>query len=117
MKAVFANKVKDLQLSGQGDDITELLPNGFAADEVAIAFMRLTDVVDDIPTVKFVYILWCGEGVRPLTRGKLTTAKGDIEELLTPYHLHIEASTPADIKLNIIQDKVGLASGSKSNVK
>ena len=38
-----------------------------------------TDVVDDIPTVKFVYIQWVGEGVKTMTRAKISTHKGDLE--------------------------------------
>jgi len=40
-----------------------------------------TDVVDEIPTVKFVYIQWVGEGVKTMTRAKISTHKGDLEEV------------------------------------
>lgn len=39
-----------------------------------------TDIVDDIPTVKFAFIHWVGDGVKPLTRAKVTPHKGAIEE-------------------------------------
>ena len=38
-----------------------------------------TDVVDDIATVKFVYIQWVGESVKTMTRAKISTHKGDLE--------------------------------------
>lgn len=40
-----------------------------------------TDVVDDIPTVKFVYIQWVGESVKTMTRAKISTHKGDLEDV------------------------------------
>jgi len=40
-----------------------------------------TDVVDDIPTVKFVYIQWVGNDVKPLSKAKISTHKGALEEM------------------------------------
>ena len=40
-----------------------------------------TDVVDDIPTVKFVYVQWVGNDVKPLSKAKISTHKGALEEM------------------------------------
>lgn len=40
-----------------------------------------TDIVDDIPTVKFVYIQWVGNDVKPLSKAKISTHKGALEEM------------------------------------
>lgn len=44
-------------------------------------FVVQTDVVDDIPTVKFVYIQWVGNDVKPLSKAKISTHKGALEEM------------------------------------
>ena len=37
--------------------------------------------MDDIATVKFVYIRYVGESIKPMTRAKIGTHKGDLEKL------------------------------------
>lgn len=39
------------------------------------------DVVDEISTVKFVFITWVGEGVKPMTKGKISTHKSTVEKV------------------------------------
>ena len=38
-----------------------------------------TDTVDEIATVKFAYVQWVGELVKPMSRGKISTHKGALE--------------------------------------
>lgn len=38
------------------------------------------DIVDNIPTVKFAYIHWQGERVKPMMKARATTHKGAVEE-------------------------------------
>lgn len=38
------------------------------------------DKIDDIPTVKFVYIQWIGETTKFMTKAKVTTHKGGLED-------------------------------------
>ena len=40
-----------------------------------------TDVVDDIPTVKFAFIQWLGESVKPMAKAKISTFKGTMEDI------------------------------------
>ena len=61
--------------------------------------------------------MWVGENVKPLTKGKLPTCKGDLENVFYPYHAFIHATNHHDVRQQNIQDKVGGASGSKSNIK
>ena len=43
-------------------------------------FFHQQDVVDGITTVKFVFITWVGENVKPMTKGKISTHKSTIEK-------------------------------------
>ena len=40
-------------------------------------------MVDDIPTVKFVYIQWVGETTKPMDKAKSATHKGAVEEVFS----------------------------------
>ncbi|XP_003383653.1 PREDICTED: uncharacterized protein LOC100634597 [Amphimedon queenslandica] len=109
---------KPLQCSLTGKDLNELVPGEvFKPENITLALLRITDVVDDIPTVKFAYILWVGDSVKPMSKGRLSTTKGEIEDIFNPFHVHVQASSLHEVKIQTIVDKVGLASGSKSNVK
>ena len=39
-----------------------------------------TDVVDEIPTVKFVYIQWIGEATKIMAKAQVATHKGSVED-------------------------------------
>ncbi|XP_064393864.1 uncharacterized protein LOC135341280 [Halichondria panicea] len=101
--------------SGPGavEDVKELI----ADDKILYSLVKVTDVVDDIPTIKFVYIQWMGESCKPMAKAKISTHKGDLEGIFKPYHVSIFATSPTELSSRIINDKVASASGSKSHVK
>ena len=45
-----------------------------------VIFFLQIDIVDNIPTVKFAYIHWLGEKVKPMTKARASTHKGAVEE-------------------------------------
>ena len=47
--------------------------------------------MDDIPTVKFVYIQWLGDHVKPMVRAKISTHKADLEQIfhVSFWQLHV----------------------------
>ncbi|XP_005097636.1 uncharacterized protein LOC101858936 [Aplysia californica] len=69
--------------------------------------------MDDITTVKFVYIMWVRNKTKPMTRAKISTHKGIAEEVFTPSHVMVFASELADISERDIMDKIRQQSGSK----
>lgn len=106
-----------IDLVGSGDgDISEL-KDLLAADAPMYGLYRVTDKVDDITTVKFVYIVWIGESTKPMTRAKISTHKGVAEETFTPAHVTIFASDLSDLSDSVIMTKVKSASGTMSHVK
>jgi len=48
---------------------------------LSYCFILQTDIVDEIPTVKFVYISWVGDNVKPMSKAKISTHKGALEEM------------------------------------
>ncbi|XP_046857958.1 uncharacterized protein LOC124451386 [Xenia sp. Carnegie-2017] len=111
------NPKSPLVCHGTGDNgihgIIEVLTN----DIVAYALCRVTDVVDDISTVKFVYIQWVGDNVKPMVKARISTHKADLEKIFHPAHVTIFANRHADISEKEIMDKVQSSSGSKSHVR
>lgn len=105
----------DLVSTGMGDstEMAEMLVD----DKPMYGLYRVTDKVDDITTVKFVYIIWVGQRVKPMTKAKISTHKGTAEQTFYPYHVSIYANDPSDISETLIMEKVTSASGTKSHVK
>ncbi|XP_045197912.2 uncharacterized protein LOC123552361 [Mercenaria mercenaria] len=98
---------------GDSDEIVEVL----SEDKPMYALYRTADVVDDITIVKFVYIIWVGNSVKPMTKAKISTHKGIAESTFGPFHVAIFASDSAELSEKAITEKVTSASGSKSHVK
>lgn len=86
-------------------------------DIVAYVLYRVIDIVDNIPTVKFAYIHWQGERVKPMTKARSSTHKGAVEEAFGPAHVKIFATTTSEVSLRNVIGQVQAASGSKSRVK
>jgi hypothetical protein len=112
------NTKKPIVLLGSGsggsesvDEMKALCPD----NGVAYGYIRMTDVVDDIPTVKFVYIQWVGETTKPMDKAKSATHKGAVEEVFSPAHVAIYASAKSDVTQRLLVDKVSAASGSKKS--
>lgn len=81
--------------------------------QVMYALYRTTDTYDDIQTVKFVYIYWIGEDVKPMTKGKVSAYAGPIEKIFSPAHVSMIFSQKHELREDIIRDKVMASSGSK----
>ncbi|KAK3740051.1 hypothetical protein QZH41_016333, partial [Actinostola sp. cb2023] len=111
------NPKNPIILRGHGSNGLDEIKACLEDDKVAYALFRLTDVVDGIPTVKFVFIQWVGVDVKPMTKGKISTYKSTIEKVFSPAHVVIFATSEGEILLDAITDKVASASGSKSHVK
>uniref|UniRef100_UPI003980CBBD hypothetical protein n=1 Tax=Salmonella sp. s54925 TaxID=3159674 RepID=UPI003980CBBD len=102
---------------GSGNDGIIGITSKLADDMAGYALFRVTDVLDDIATVKFVYIQWIGEFVKPLAKAKVSTNKSDLEEIFHPAHATIFATSFDDISESEIMDKIQSSSGSKSHVR
>ncbi|XP_048776315.1 uncharacterized protein LOC125680661 [Ostrea edulis] len=99
--------------SGDISELKEMLDDA----KVMYGLYRVTDTVDDITTVKFVYIGWVGCNVKPMMKAKISTNKGIIEENFAPFHVNIFATELSDLSEKIAMDKVTAASGTMSHVR
>jgi hypothetical protein len=112
------NVKKPIVLLGSGEGTVDNMKPLCPENHVIYGYVRMTDIVDDIPTVKFVYIKWIGETTKIMTKAQVATHKGGVEEVFYPAHVTVVASTPTELTHRILLDKVAAASGSKrSHVK
>ncbi len=68
-------------------------------------------------TTKFIYIKSIPDSVKPMKKAEITTRAGAIEKVFGQFHVQFDISKTTDITEQAVMDKVGNASGSKSNVK
>eukprot|EP01096_Ripella_sp_DP13-Kostka_P016558 TRINITY_DN810_c1_g1_i1.p1 TRINITY_DN810_c1_g1~~TRINITY_DN810_c1_g1_i1.p1 ORF type:complete len:363 (-),score=175.23 TRINITY_DN810_c1_g1_i1:73-1161(-) len=105
-----------LELRGSGTGGLEELKQHLTPPDRMYGFFRVVDVIDNHPTVKFVFFAWAGEKVSVVKKARMTTHKGSITEFIGQTHLSIDASDFDDIALDKIMSRVGDASGSGSRV-
>jgi len=108
---------KPLSVVAKGTGDVDEFKVHFDDRQAMYALYRTMDTYDDIRTVKFVYIYWVGESVKPLTKGKLSAYTGPVEQLFSPAHVTMSFSQKSDIRETVIRDKVQASSGSKLFVK
>ncbi|KAJ3283747.1 hypothetical protein HK104_010237 [Borealophlyctis nickersoniae] len=102
---------------GTGEDGAGGMKEKFAPDAIAYGLIRVTDMIDGHPTVKFAFITWIGQSVGIMKKAKISTHKGAIQEQFSPFHVDFTISERREIDDKIILDKVSGYSGSRSFVK
>lgn len=117
MLAEYETAKGPVTCTGKGSGDLSELKESLDDTKVMYGLYRVTDTVDDITTVKFVYIQWVGCNVKPMMRAKISTNKGIVEEAFAPFHVNIFATELSDLSEKIIMDKVTAASGTMSHVK
>lgn len=100
-----------------GSGGVEELKTHLVADKICYGLLRVTNIIDNSVTVKFVFIIWCGEQVPFMTKAKMTTHKGSIVNLVGQFHTDLFASNLGEISEEIIMTKVKDASGTSHHVK
>jgi drebrin-like protein len=107
------NKLKVIA-TGEGglEEAKEYLP----ADECRYILVRKVHMVEISTTTKFGYIDWTPQGIRPMRRALLSTHKSQVEDMLKPHHVTLQADCMEELQDSVILDKIGMSSGTKSFV-
>lgn len=103
-----------LTLAGTGSGDIEEFKECLQDDQVMYGLYRTKDVLDGIKTIKFVYIYWIGDEVKPMTKGKVSSVTGTVERCFGQAHFSLTFNNRYDIDEAAIMDKVTAGSGSKS---
>lgn len=98
-------------LLGKGEGGVNELIDQLQDDIVGYGIVRLVERRDDSDTIKFVFVRWTGENIHRMLRARLGTHSGAIKEVISPYHVDVEATTKDEINEDIIWGHVKKASG------
>lgn len=83
---------------------------------VAYGLIRVLDTVDNIPTLRFVYLTWIGESVSGITNARIGVNKTAVTEIIGHYSIEYYVSKLDEINEDDIMAKVQDASGSRVRV-
>jgi len=106
-----------LDFVGKGSGGLDELKSRLDESKIFYGLLRVTDKIDNSLTVKFVFIVWCGEKVPFVQKGKMTTHKGSITTLIGQSHVALNCSNLSEITEEIIMARVSDASGTSYRVK
>jgi len=103
-------------LLGKGEGGVNELIDQLQDDNVGYGIVRLVERRDDSDTIKFVFVRWTGENIHRMLRARLGTHSGAIKDIISPYHVDVEATTKDEINEDIIWAHVRKASGTATYV-
>jgi len=95
--------------------ITEAMKH-FPEDDCRYALIRVNHKVEVANTVKFVFVDWTPNKLKPIRKGQVGTHKQTVQNFLKPFHAHIEAAELSELDENMVMQKIGSASGTASKV-
>jgi len=99
--------------AGGADELTLKLE----ADKVLYGLVRVKERIDESDTIKYLFVNFIGENVKPMRKARTSTQIGKVQEFLAPYHTDMLVSSPAEISSEVVANKVGVTSGQKSKVR
>lgn len=110
------SKSKTLKVHGTGSGGFEEFLAALQDDLICYGLVRLTEVVDQSATVKFVFINWSGDNIHRMQRALLATHKGFITKFFSPFHVDHECNHKDEISEAIIMAKIKKAAGTANFV-
>jgi len=115
--ANYADK-DTLAFAGSGNDGFNGMIGKISDDGISFGLLRVTEMIDGkSKTTKFVFVKSIPPTIKPMKKAEITTRAGAIEKVFGQSHVVFDISQKTEITEGIVMDKVGAASGSKSNVK
>ncbi|KAI9472749.1 hypothetical protein BX667DRAFT_526984, partial [Coemansia mojavensis] len=100
-----------LNVQAQGSGGLDELAEEFDDGKVQFAFARVQDPNTNL--AKFVFISWCGQGVPVFRKGLVGTQVGQVQKVLTGYHVSVVARSEEDVQPGEIMEQVERSSGAQ----
>jgi len=88
----------------------------FPDDECRYVLLRKEHKVEISKTVKFAFVDWTPVGMKPIRKAAISTHKGQVKEILKPFHVDLVASDKSELSDDVILEKIGMSSGTASYV-
>ncbi|EGG23795.1 hypothetical protein DFA_05931 [Cavenderia fasciculata] len=102
-----------IKLIGSGNGGVNELAQHLDDSIMAYGIARVVDKVDGIPTDRYAYITWIGQGVKGMDKARYGTNKAHITKLLGHYNIEIAADQRSDITETEVMNRIQDASGSR----
>jgi len=112
----YQGNTNTVALSGQGSGGVDELVSHLQDDGISYGLVKVTDIIDEHTTIKFVLIIWVGDSIPAVRKAKITTHKGAIDAFFGQHHNDIYVSHKNEISTDLILSKVRDASGSGNRV-
>lgn len=101
---------KKIVVSASGKDYEEFRSQ-FAEGDRAYGFVRIETGDELSKRAKFAFITWIGESVSGLLKGKVSTDKSVVKQIIQNFATEILASDPEELKLDNVKALVVKAGG------
>jgi len=88
----------------------------FPEDDCRYALLRVNHKVEVANTIKFVFVDWTPNGLKPMRKAQVGTHKAQVQNFLKPFHAHIEAAEKSELSEELVAQKIGMASGTASKI-
>jgi len=105
-----------LKFGGSGGGGVEELKQNLTDEIIAFALVRVTDVIDQSVTVKFVWVNWLPTRCNTMQRAKVSVHLGPAKSFFGQTHHDYTCETADELTHDIIMERVMQASGSGSKV-
>lgn len=101
---------KKIVVSASGTDYEEFRSH-FAEGDRAYGFVRIETGDELSKRAKFAFITWIGECVSGLLKGKVSTDKSVVKQIIQNFATEILASDPEELEMNNVKALVVKAGG------
>jgi len=113
-------------LTYEGDSKVKLLASGaggvseltshFSDKMVGYALVRVAEKFDESEIIRFVFIKWYGPEIPRMLKARVGTHVGTIKEIISPFHVDIEADRLSEVEESVVRDVVRKNAGIASRV-
>jgi hypothetical protein len=88
----------------------------FPDDDCRYVLLKKEHKVEISKTVKFAFVDWTPVGMKPMRKATISTHKGQVKEIMKPFHVDLVASDKSELSDDLILEKIGMSSGTSSFV-
>jgi len=113
-------------LTYEGDSKVKLLSSGSGGIEelnshlndkiVGYGLLRVAEKFDESEIIRFVFIKWYGPEIPRMLKARVGTHVGTIKEIISPFHVDIEADRLSELEESVVRDVVRKNAGIASRV-
>jgi len=108
--------IKTLEFVAKGEQGVDEMKTTFKENNAYYALCRIEEMIDNSLTIKFAFVKFVGQKMKPMSRAGITPQVGEITSRFKPYHVDLYITSEDEVSQDIIEDLVGKASMSRSKI-